>query len=403
MIEGKTIVLGVTGSIAAYKAADLASKLVQAGADVRVVLTENGRRFVTETTFTALTGHPAVSEMFDRPYETGIKHISLADIADLILIAPASANVIGKIACGIADDLLTTTVMSAAAPCVIAPAMNVRMYENPIVQENIKKLQGLGYHFVEPESGHLACGTVGKGRLASLEVIQTAVENILGQQGDLSGMRILVTAGPTREPLDPVRYLSNYSSGKMGYAVAEAAASRGAKVTLISGPTSIAVPRETDLVPVETSAEMETAALKEFDHCDVAICVAAVADYRPAEVASQKIKKSPDSNELILRLEKTPDILGELGNRKKSQILVGFAAETENLLQNAEKKLRDKYCDLLVANDVTAPEAGFGSETNLVTLLAPGQSPVSLPKMLKREVANAILDKVLEISKLPSH
>lgn len=394
MVAGKTILLGVTGSIAAYKAAEIASKLTQAGAEVYAILTENARRFVGPVTFTHLTGHPAITDTFATPPQEEIAHVSLSDRADLVLIAPASGNVIGKIASGIADDMLTTTVMATAAPVLIAPAMNVRMYGNPIVQANIERLRGLGYGFVEPESGRLACGTTGQGRLAALETILAAVETALARGEDLAGKRIVITAGPTRERLDPVRYLSNDSSGKMGYALAEAARRRGAEVVLISGPTALPIPAGVRAIGIESAVELEKAAISELEAADAVICAAAVADFRPAKAFDQKLKKAPGQTEFTLMLERNPDVCAELGSRKGNRVLVGFAAETEDLLANAEAKLKAKRCDLLVANDVTAEGAGFGVDTNVVTLISAAEAPVSLPKMPKREVAEAILDRV---------
>lgn len=394
MIAERTVLLGVTGSIAAYRAAEIASKLTQAGAQVYVILTENACRFIGAATFTNLTGHKAITDMWTDAPEEEIGHISLSERADLILIAPASANVIGKIASGIADDMLTTTVMASAAPVLIAPAMNVRMFSNPIVRENIRKLREYGYGFVEPEAGRLACGAVGQGRLASLEVILAAVECSLARGNSLAGKRFLITAGPTREPLDPVRYLSNRSSGKMGYALAQAALSRGADVTLITGPTSLPAPCGASVIEIETAAELERAALEEFESSDVAICAAAVADFRPPKAAESKIKKNPGQTELTVVLERTPDVLAEMGKRKEGRVLVGFAAETEDLIINASAKLRAKNCDMFVANDITLAGAGFEAETNVVTILSADGESAALPLMSKRQVAEAILDRI---------
>jgi len=395
-IEGKTIVLGVTGGIAAYKAAEVTSQLVKLGASVRVIMTRNATHFVGPTTFRALSGFPVVTDTFEEPVHHEIAHISLAQKSDLLLIAPATANILGKIAHGIADDMLSTTVMACTCPVMLAPAMNTEMWHNPIVQENLQKLSRLGYHIIEPASGRLACGTEGIGKLAEVDEIVAAVERVLAGRRDLEGIRVLVTAGPTREPLDPVRYLSNRSSGKMGYSIARAARERGACVTLVSGPTALTPPPGVAFAPVETAQEMYEAVLERFPTQDVVIAAAAVADFAPARVAPEKIKKATSSG--MIELKETPDILKTLGERKQRQILVGFAAETENLVESAQAKLRAKRLDLVVANDVTQDGAGFETDTNIVTLVSPEET-AALPQMSKHEVAHRILDRVAKILK----
>ncbi len=392
----KNVVLGVAGSIAAYKAAEIASELVKRGYSVHTVMTRAARHFISPLTFQALTRNPAHSSMFSPPRDWEVAHISLADRADLILVAPATANILGKVAAGLADDLLTATIMAAKCPVLFAPAMNARMYSNPIVQRNMALLAGQGYFFVEPEEGRLACGAEGKGRLASTERILAAAVSLLGDAGDLAGRRVLVTAGPTREPIDPVRFISNRSSGKMGYALAAEARRRGAEVVLVSGPTSLVPPAGVRTVFVETAQEMLAAVLESFPSVDIVVKAAAVADFRPRERAPEKIKKEEAA--LTLELERTPDILGTLGEQKKShQILVGFAAETKDLFLHAEEKLRKKNLDLLVANDVTEEGAGFEVDTNIVTLFYPDGTHVKLPKMRKQDLARVIFDRIVKI------
>ena len=389
-LDGKLILLGVTGSVAAYKAADIASRLTQLGARVYAVLTKNACEFVSPLTFRALTGNPTLTGVFDEPHEAGIAHVDIPSSADLLLIAPATANIIGKLAHGIADDWLSTAALVVTCPVIIAPAMNSNMFANHIVQENIARLKSIGHGFVGPCSGHLACGADGQGRLVGVESILDAVSAALSDtEADLAGMNLLVTAGPTREPIDPVRFISNYSSGKMGYAIAEAAARRGAKVTLISGPTELPTPQGVKLVPVETAKEMLEAATANFADADVVICAAAVADYAPASQTSSKIKKTGDS--LLLELKPTNDILKSLGKVKKKRIMVGFAAETENLIENATAKLKDKNLDLIVANNVFQDDAVFGSDMNAVSLITSDGAPLELPRMTKREVADNVL------------
>ncbi|MCL6518955.1 MAG: bifunctional phosphopantothenoylcysteine decarboxylase/phosphopantothenate--cysteine ligase CoaBC [Armatimonadetes bacterium] len=393
-LKEKNVILGVTGSIAAFKAAEICSLLIRKGATVHVVMTEHATKFVGPVTFRALTGNQVITGLWDEPREYEIAHISLPDKADVFLIAPATANFIGKVAAGIADDMLTTMVMATKAPVVIAPAMNYKMWENPILQSNVESLKSLGYRFVGPETGRLACGVEAVGRLASPEAIVQAVVECISGPRDLEGVGILVTAGPTEEPLDPVRFISNRSSGKMGYAIAQVAANRGAKVTLVSGPTTLPQPAGVELVCVRTAAEMLEAVLSRLSDTDVIIGAAAVADYTPKSPAPEKIKKANEA--LVLELEPTKDIMFEVGRRKNNRILIGFAAETENTLENARKKLAQKNLDLIVANDVSKPEIGFGSDVNEVTLIERDGTTHDLPRMLKSEIAARILDWVKE-------
>lgn len=397
-LTNKTIVLGVTGGIAAYKAAELASSLVQRGAAVNVVMTQNATRFVQPLTFAALTGRAVHVDMFDPAAAGQYEHLSAAQKADLLLIAPATANVIAKIAAGLADDLLTAMVLACEAPLLIAPAMNSRMWGNAATAANIQTLQDRGVRIVGPEPGRLACGDVGPGRLASLDILLGAIEETLADKRDLHGVRILVTVGATREPLDPVRFLSNRSSGRMGFALAEAARDRGAEVTILRGATATDTPSGVEVLPAETAEEMCNHAAELFDRMEVVISAAAIADFRPARAAEQKIKKG-DEETLTLQLERTPDLLAGLGKAKQNQLLVGFAAETVEVVENAKQKLHRKNLDLIVANDVTAEGAGFGGETNIVTLISRKGLPVSLPLMSKRQVAERILDEVSRMLK----
>ncbi|MFA5515708.1 MAG: bifunctional phosphopantothenoylcysteine decarboxylase/phosphopantothenate--cysteine ligase CoaBC [Desulfuromonadales bacterium] len=395
MLTGKTIVLGVCGGIAAYKAVELLRLLVKGGAQVHVVMTASSREFVTPLTFQTLSGNPVHTEMFNLLQEMEIGHISLADRADLFVVAPATANVIGKVANGIADDLLTTTIMATKAPILFVPAMNVNMYENPIYRRNEDRLAALGCRFMTPATGFLACGWEGKGKLPEPSAILTEIEQMLSPQ-DFSGETMLVTAGPTREDLDPVRFLSNRSSGRMGYAVAAAARRRGARVVLVSGPTCLAPPAGVETVPVTSARQMREAVLAHLPAATVVVKAAAVADYRAAAPAGKKIKKG-DAAELVLALEKNPDILAELGALKEERILVGFAAETDDLLANADRKLREKNLDLIVANDVTLPGAGFDVETNIVRLLYRDGKVEALPQMSKNGLADLLLDRLLTL------
>ena len=388
----KTVIIGVTGGIACYKAVELVRLLVKDSLAVQVIMTRAAMEFVTPLTFQTLSGKPVVTETFNLTQESEIGHINLADSADLFVIAPATANVIGKIAAGIADDLLTTVLMATQAPVLIAPAMNIHMYENPILQENIRKLRRIGYHFMEPAEGYLACGYEGKGRLPEPEKILEEIRSLLRKK-DLLGERFLITAGPSREPLDPVRYISNRSSGKMGYALARAAVRRGAGVVLVSGPSAIEPPSAVRLIPVNTAAEMRRAVLEQFPECTAVIMAAAVADYRPVDASSKKLKRGKAP--LDIRLEPNPDILRELGRRKNGKLLVGFAAETEELIANATRKLHEKNLDLIVANDVTQAGGGFDGDTNIATIVDRSGASDSLSLMTKDELADRIYDHLL--------
>lgn len=386
--------MGVTGSIAAYKAAELVSQLTKRGAEVEVVLTRAAQQFISPLTFASLTGRQPWTEMF-APGPTPIPHIRLAEQAEAVVIAPATAHVIARLAHGWADDLLTTLVLATRAPVIVAPAMNVQMYRHLAVRDNMEQLRALGYHLIAPESGHLACGAVGEGRLPEAQTMVAVLEEVLAVARDLSGRKVLITAGGTREPLDPVRYLGNRSSGKMGYALAEVALEMGAEVILITAPAALSPPPGAVVVPVETAEEMYQAVLEYFPQVDTVIKAAAVADYRPVQVAPQKIKKQ--SQNLTVELAPTTDILAELGKRKTGQILVGFAAETHDLLDQGLRKLAGKNLDLLVANDVTRPGAGFGSDTNIVILIFADGSVKELPRLSKKEVARKILAEVVKM------
>ncbi|XOK58727.1 bifunctional phosphopantothenoylcysteine decarboxylase/phosphopantothenate--cysteine ligase CoaBC [Paenibacillus elgii] len=395
MLNEKTVLLGVSGGIAAYKAAAVCSKLAQAGADVRVIMTESATKFVAPLTFQTLSRHDVIVDTFDEKDASVVSHIDLADRADVVVIAPATANVIGKIALGLADDMLSTTLLATTAPILVAPAMNVHMYAHPAVQANMQKLAERGVRFIEPGTGQLACGYVGKGRLAEPEEIVAAVERFFQEKRLLEGKRVLVTAGATVERIDPVRYLTNDSSGKMGYAIAEEAQRMGAIVTLVTGKASIAAPAGVTVVKVESALEMMEAVLSRLPEQDVIIKAAAVADYRPAEQAEHKIKKNED--EMTMRLVKNPDIAQAVGERKKpSQLLVGFAAETQHLETFAQEKLKKKRCDLLVANDVTMEGAGFGTDTNVVRIYDSGGLVEALPLMSKGQVAARLLALVAD-------
>jgi phosphopantothenoylcysteine decarboxylase/phosphopantothenate--cysteine ligase len=395
MFKDKTVILGITGGIAAYKSVELLRLLVQAGATVHVIMTRAATEFVAPLTLQTLSGNPVHTELFSLLSEQEIGHISLADRADLFIIAPATANCIGKLAGGIADDLLTTTVMATKAPVLLAPAMNVNMYENAIYQENEAKLQRHGYRFAAPVSGYLACGWEGKGKMQDPAAIMEEAAAALTPQ-DLAGATVLVTAGPTREEIDPVRYLSNHSSGRMGYAIARAARLRGAKVTLVSGPVALAPPAGVELIAVESAAQMHAAVMLRGRSADIVIKAAAVADYRTAERAEQKLKKK--EGELTLHLVKNSDILADLGRQKAAgQILVGFAAETENLQENAAAKLAAKNLDMIVANDVLADGAGFNVATNIVRFIHRDGSSEELPILPKEQVAEEILARVVRL------
>jgi len=390
MLRNRVIVLGVTGSIAAYKAAEIASQLTQAGAKVNVILTEEAVQFISPVTFRAITGRPVVTGMFDLASEFSIEHVSLAKAADIVVIAPATANIIAKLAAGIADDMLCCTVLATEAPVVVAPAMETNMYNNPVTQDNLHKLRIRNFVIMGPTTGWLASGKEGVGRLADINDIIGGIRQVLERSGDLAGKHLVVTAGGTEEPIDPVRYVSNRSSGKMGYALAEAARDRGAEVTLVTAPASLPEPADVDVVKVSTAKEMHRAVEKATRQADALVMAAAVADYRPIRAAKDKIKKGEAG--LTLKLECTPDILGSV---KGNFIKVGFAAESSNLVENAKQKLKQKGLDFIVANDVTANDSGFGADTNRVTIIDRKGKIDNLPLLTKREVAERILDRVV--------
>lgn len=393
MLKDKTVVIGVSGGIAVYKVCDVVSRLKKLGANVHVIMTKSATEFVAPLTFQSLSQNYVVSDMFEEPKTWDVEHISLAKKADVFLIAPATANVIGKIACGISDDMLSTTVMATKGKVLIAPAMNTNMYENPIVQRNIDTLKALNYDFIEPESGRLACGDMGKGKLASPENIVEAVVRALTKKQDLKGERIIITAGPTVEVIDPVRYLTNRSTGKMGYAIAKEAIERGAEVTLVSGPTKLEPPKNLrKFIKIESAQEMYEAVLDNLDENQVIIKSAAVADYKPKSYCNKKIKKNDD--DLVIRLDRNKDIAYEIGKIKNDKILVGFAAETNDLIENAKNKVKKKNLDFIVANDLTKEGAGFGVDTNIVKIIDKDGIISEYPIMKKEEVANVILDKV---------
>lgn len=397
MLKGKKIVLGVTGGIAVYKAVDLVSRLRKQGCEVRVVMTEHAQQFVTPLTFKEISGNRVAVSMWSGNQEFNVEHIALANWADAFVVAPATANIIAKMAYGLADDLLSTTLLAAQAPVIVCPAMNTGMYKNPATQENIAKLAGRGISVMPPAVGKLACGTSGAGRLPEpQEIVEFISAFFAKREGDLRGLKVLVTAAGTREPIDPVRFVGNRSSGKMGYAVAQMAAERGAEVLLVSGPSALAAPANVRTVKVETTNEMLEACVNAYGEMDIVIKAAAVADYRPHDVADQKIKKKTD-DALIVVMDKNPDILKILGSQKKHQVLVGFAAETQNLLANARDKVIKKNLDMIVANDVTAAGAGFNADTNIVKFLFASGEVRSLEQMPKAEVANRILDEALKI------
>jgi phosphopantothenoylcysteine decarboxylase/phosphopantothenate--cysteine ligase len=395
VLNGKRILLGVTGSIAAYKAVELLRELTKRGAEVQVVMTEAATKFVAPLTFETLSRQPVLLDMFSLAYGSHIGHIEATARADLFVIAPATARTIARLALGLADDFLSCIYLASRCPVLAAPAMDCDMFEHPALQENLKRLRDRGVHIVEPDVGPLASGLVGRGRLAELSEILAAIERILVAVQDLAGEVILVTAGPTREPLDPVRYLSNRSSGKMGYAIAEVAAARGARVILVSGPTALVPPQGVDVIHVETAQQMHDAVLAKLTAATVVIKAAAVADYRPKQVAGRKLKKDEAVPEVTL--ESTPDILAEVGKRKGRRILVGFAAETEDLVENARKKLQRKNLDLMVANNVSQPGAGFDADTNAVKILDAQGKVEELPVQSKRSVADRVLDRVVEL------
>ena len=394
MLKGKTVVLGVTGSIAAYKIASLASALVKLHADVNVIMTKNATNFINPITFETLTGHKCLVDTFDRNFEFSVEHVSLAKQADIFMVAPASANVIGKIAGGIADDMLTTTRMAAKCPKIISPAMNTNMFENPIVQDNLTKLKSYGYEIVEPASGYLACGDTGKGKMPEPEVLYSYILKTIGCEKDLLGKKVLITAGPTLEKIDPVRFISNHSTGKMGYAIAKRAMLRGADVTLVSGPVALDPVPFVKMVPVTTAQDMFEAVSGGFPEQDILIKAAAVADYRPSNVSDEKVKKR--DGDMAIALERTTDILGYVGEHKKpEQIICGFSMETQNMLENSRKKLKKKHLDMIVANNLKEQGAGFGTDTNRVTIISEKEEK-NLELMSKEEVADEILNYILE-------
>ena len=390
----KTVVLGVTGGIACYKSAALASKLTQAGYNVEVVLTKNATEFIGPHTFESLTHNRAMVDTFDRNFQSHVEHIALADKADLLLVAPATANILAKAAHGIADDMLSTTILACDCPKLAAPAMNTRMYQNPVTQDNLNILRRYGWEIIEPARGRLACGAVGLGKMPEPEDLLEAVDHAVRYEKDLAGLRVLVTAGPTRESLDPVRFLTNHSTGKMGYAIARAAAQRGAQVTLVSGPTSLKRPAYVDCVDITTAQEMFEAVTARAKDQHIVVKAAAVADYRPTETADHKIKKAA-GEELALSLERTRDILAYLGEHKQpGQFLCGFSMETENLMENSRKKLVKKNLDMVAANSLTQQGAGFGGSTNALTLITPG-GETELPLLTKEEAAHRLLDQIV--------
>ena len=399
MLKGKTVVLGVTGSIAAYKIANLASMLVKKHADVHVIMTENATNFINPITFETLTGNKCLVDTFDRNFQF---NVALAKRADVFMVAPASANIIGKIAGGIADDMLSTTIMPAKCPKIIAPAMNTGMIENPIVQDNIKKLESYGYEIVESATGYLACGDTGKGKLPDAEVLQDYILKAIAKEKDMAGVRLLVTAGPTREAIDPVRYITNHSTGKMGYAIARQAMLRGADVTLVTGKVEIEPPRFVNVVDITSAQDMYEAVMDRSTEQDVIIKAAAVADYRPAEVAEHKIKKA--DGDMSIKLSRTKDILLALGNQRiekgiQNQIICGFSMETRDLIENSRKKIDSKHIDLIAANNLKVAGAGFGVDTNVLTLIT-RDSISELPMMSKEECADMLLDRIMEMRKV---
>ena len=394
MLKGKTVVLAVSGSIAAYKIASLASALKKLHANVQVLMTKNAVNFINPITFESLTGNKCLVDTFDRNFQYSVEHVALAKQADVVLVAPASANVIGKIAHGIADDMLTTTVMACKCKKIIAPAMNTNMFDNPILQDNLKILEHYGYEVISPAVGYLACGDTGAVKMPEPELLLQYILREIAYEKDMQGKRVLVTAGPTQESIDPVRFITNHSTGKMGYAIAKMCMLRGAEVTLVSGPTSIAKPEFVHVVDVVTAKEMYEEVTKRAKDQDIIIKAAAVADYRPKSVSSEKMKKKDD--DLAIPMERTDDILKFLGEHKKEhQFLCGFSMETENMLENSRKKLEKKHLDMIVANNLKVEGAGFAGDTNVVTIIT-GQEEVSLGKMTKEETALRILDEILK-------
>ena len=394
MLKGKTVVLGVTGGIAAYKIASLASMLVKQHADVQVIMTENATNFITPTTFETLTGNKCLVDTFDRNFQFQVEHVALAKRADIFMIAPATANVIAKVAHGLADDMLTTTFLACKKPKYIVPAMNTQMYENPITQDNLDICRRYGMHVVEPASGYLACGDTGAGKMPEPELLMEYIMQELAFEKDMAGKKVLVTAGPTREAIDPVRYITNHSTGKMGYAIAQAAARRGAEVTLVSGLVNLKAPLGVNLVPVTSAGEMFQAVTEASSSQDVIIKAAAVADYRPKYVGTEKTKKK--DGDMNLEMERTDDILAWLGNhRQPGQVLCGFSMETENMLENSQAKLEKKHVDMIVANNLKTAGAGFGTDTNVVTIITK-EGAEELALMTKEQVAHQLLNRIMD-------
>ena len=397
ILSGKTVLLGVSGGIAAYKSAMLASRLVKLGADVHVIMTANATEFVGVHTFESLTGNRVCTDTFDRLYERKTEHIALADAADLLLIAPATANVLAKCARGIADDMLTTVTLACTCPKMAAPAMNTKMYENQVTQDNLSLLRGYGWEILEPGAGWLACGATGKGRMPEPDDLVDAVLLAIGHEKDMQGLKVLVTAGPTRESLDPVRFISNHSTGTMGYAIARAAAIRGASVTLVSGPTSLDCPAGVERIDIQSAKDMYEAVTSAFPACDIIVKAAAVADWRPARVSSQKIKKTDDGAPMVLELERTDDILASIsGQRRPGQFICGFSMETTDVLENSRKKLEKKGLDMIAANSVSESGSGFGTGTNHIVLITK-ETQTDIPLMSKEKAAFRLLDEILKI------
>lgn len=399
-MDKKTVILGVTGGIAAYKACEITSRLIKLGINVQVVMTESAQEFIKPLVFQSLTNQPVITDMFEKPSTWEIEHISLAQKADLFLISPATANIIGKVACGIGDDMLSTTIMATKAPVVFAPAMNTAMYQNKIVQKNIGTLKELGYHFINPSEGRLACGDVGVGKLADIDTIIEEVQQILNPKPrDYKGKNIMITAGPTREAIDPVRYISNHSTGKMGYAIAQAAVERGANVTLITGPTHLIPPSGCKVIQVTTTKEMYDEAISAFNECDIVIKAAAPCDYKCETILSSKMKKQGQN--ISIDLIQNPDILQALGSRKKNQILIGFAAESDHELEYGKEKLQRKNLDMICINNILKDNIGFGYDTNQITIVKRSGEQKTIPLMSKVDLAHKILDETLDLVEHP--
>lgn len=395
MLQGKTVLLGVTGSIAAYKIASLASALKKLHADVHVIMTKNATNFINPITFETLTGNKCLVDTFDRNFQFQVEHVSIAKKADVVMVAPASANVIGKIAAGLADDMLTTTIMACKCPIMISPAMNTNMYENPILQRNLQTLRDYGYEIIDPASGYLACGDTGKGKMPEPDTLLSYILRQIGMEKDMAGKKVLITAGPTQEAIDPVRYITNHSSGKMGYALAKTAMLRGAEVTLVTGPTAIEPPMFVNVLSVKSAKEMYDAVTDRYEQQDIVIKAAAVADYRPSHVGNEKMKKK--DGDLSIELERTDDILKYLGEHKRpDQFLCGFSMETQNMIENSRAKLEKKHLDMIAANNLKTEGAGFKGDTNVITLITPKEE-IQLDLMSKEAAAGKILDQILSM------